>query len=191
MLLFASEIMKVYILQVQTGQELATVHHLQEQVSRNPRFTDKVMVHSLERSLKIKSRGKYHMIQKPLYPGYIFLEADCDPEELPALTRPVPGALRFLQSNQDITPLQMEEEEAFRKLLRCGHNIPRSKVRLIPDQPIQVVDGPLKGMEGTILRIDKRRERVSIRLTMSNKPFTLNLGIEIVEPVAGPDKEPA
>lgn len=167
------------------------MHHLQEQVARNPRFTDKVMVHSLERSLKIKSRGKYHMVRKPLYPGYIFLEAACDPEDLPSLTRSVPGALRFLQSNQDITALQLEEEEVFRKLLRCGPKIPRSKVRLIPDQPIQVVDGPLKGMEGTIVRIDKRRERVSIRLTMSNKPFTLNLGIEIIEPVSGTGKEPA
>ncbi|AFG38255.1 antiterminator LoaP [Spirochaeta africana] len=174
--------MKVYILQVHTGYEHHTAQRLQ-QLSRSI-ITDtcRVVLHSLDRELRIRARGQRRLVRKPLYPGYIFLESDCPTDNLLQLIQQVPSAVRFLQANSDITPVRPQEETMLRRLMQFGQVIPRSRVVLQPKQRIQVIQGPLQGLEGIIERVDRRRERVRVRLVMSNKPFSFDIGIEVVQP---------
>lgn len=181
--------MNVYILQVQTGLEDQTVQRLRQRTTEQPLQTGHTVIHSLQRELRIKSRGRKMIQKRPLYPGYIFLESDCEATDLVQLIRGIPGALRFLQSNANLTPLQHSEEEMLRRLMRYGTTIPRSRVRVERNDRIAVVDGPLKGLEGIIERVDKRRERVRIRMMMSNKPFVFDIGIDIVERLPAAAKE--
>lgn len=184
-----STAMKVYILQVHTGQEHQTAQQLRERTASPQWKDDPINVHALERELRIRIRGQKKLVKRPLYPGYIFIESDSSHEVLLRLIRGVATAVRYLQSNTDITPIQADEEKLFRQLMSCGSTLPRSQVRLRKHEAILVIDGPLKGMEGIIVRIDRRRERVKVRLMMSNTPFTFDMGIEIVEPNHADTKE--
>ncbi len=146
----------------------------------NGSYIDDLKAHSLERELVIRRQGKRKLEKAPLYPGYIFIETSCNPQLLRELIKPIHSAIHFLHSNNNIQALVSDEEAALRKMLDYGTVLPRSRVSLTPNQPITIIDGPLKGMEGIIQRIDRRRERVKVRMIMSEKPFTFDLGIEIV-----------
>ncbi|MFW5800451.1 MAG: antiterminator LoaP [Spirochaeta sp.] len=183
--------MKVYILQVHTGYEHQTARRARQLAREHLHDNCRIIVHSLERELRIKSRGRHQIMHKPLYPGYIFIESDCSKETLLNIVRSIQTAVRFLQSNSDITPLLEHEEKNLRHLMHYGPTIPRSKVELRPNERIRIIEGPLQGLEGVIERVDKRRERVRIRLEMSNKPFRFDVGIEIVQPQESDPKESA
>ncbi len=168
----------IYILHVHSGYEHQTAQLLRRTISL--RKTD-AHVYSLDRELRIRKGGKRHIVKQPLYSGYIFVETSLPAHELPGLIKPIQTAVRFLPSNSDCKPLTENEESFIRRFIHFGGTLPRSRVKLIPGQAIQVIDGPLQGLEGIIQRIDKRRERVKIRLEMSDRPFVFDLGIELVK----------
>jgi transcriptional antiterminator NusG len=56
-----------------------------------------------------------------------------------------------------------------------------SKVRFDEDDRIVVVEGPLKDLEGLIVKVDIRKRRAKIRLDMCENSFLVDLGFEILD----------
>ncbi len=46
---------------------------------------------------------------------------------------------------------------------------------------IKVVSGPLKNLEGQIVRVDRRKGRARVRLTLFGEPKEIDFGIEVLE----------
>jgi transcriptional antiterminator NusG len=61
-----------------------------------------------------------------------------------------------------------------------------SKVYFDEDARIVVVDGPLAGLEGKIVKVDKRKGRAKIKLDLYDDSFTIDLGFELLEKAAEP-----
>ena len=49
------------------------------------------------------------------------------------------------------------------------------------DDRIVIVDGPMKGMEGQITSVDRRKRRVKLVVTMFDTEMTLNLSYNLIE----------
>jgi transcriptional antiterminator NusG len=136
-----------------------------------------------KRRLIIRRQGKTHPELKPVFPGYIFLEidgADLD-RELFAAVRRTPNFYRILRSNQERTPLAGRDLAVLRHFVSFGDIAEASKVFFDESDRIVVTEGPLLGLEGSIIKVDKRKKRAKVRLNFSNEDFLLDLAFEVLE----------
>ncbi len=134
-----------------------------------------------QRRLRQLRRGNWKDVLKPLYPGYIFLEGEEITVEDYWKLRHVPGFLRFLETNTNIRPIEGADRELLLHFLRFGEVVEKSKVTFGTDSRIRVLEGPLAGLEGRIIKINKRKGRAKVRLDLYNSSFPVDLGFEIIE----------
>lgn len=137
------------------------------------------------REIKIRRRGKTLKEVRPLFPGYVFLEAEEIDERLFREVRRLPGFIRFLEENTRIIPLLGQDLDLIRRLLSFGEIVRESKVTFDKNKRIVVVSGPLEGMEGRIVRVDKRKGRAKVRLDLYAESFLVDLGFELINEAAG------
>ena len=141
---------------------------------------------SLRRSLKVKKGGIWRDHTAPVFPGYVFLKSDSLQVALVEELRSVPGFLRFLPSNDRIQPLAERDEALVRHFLSFGQVLRRSVVKFDENNRIRVVTGPLKGLEGQITKVDRRKSRARVRLALYQESFDIDFGFEALEPAAQP-----
>jgi transcriptional antiterminator NusG len=134
----------------------------------------------------IKRKGKYLNSLAAVFPGYIFIEAENRDGVIlnQQLFKNTEGFLRFLKSNQEITPLTGGGLDiALHFIKKVGAVAGRSKVYFDENSRIVVLEGPLKGLEGRIIKVDKRKRRAKITLDLYNDSFSIDLSFEVIEPI--------
>jgi transcriptional antiterminator NusG len=171
-----------YVCRIKTGREKV----FQEQANQILDFRSEAQRFFFpQRELPIRRRGKHISQLKPIFPGYIFLEtAQADPELYRAV-RPLPDFIHFLRDNSHITALADRDLALIRHFLSFGTVAGKSQVFFDENDRIVVTAGPLKGLEGSILKVDKRKKRAKIRLDFSSDNFVMDLAFEAVSPVKG------
>ena len=65
--------------------------------------------------------------------------------------------------------------------LAFGEIVDKSMVTFDEDRRIRVLSGPLKGLEGRIVRVDRRKGRAKVRLEMYEDSFEIDFGFESLE----------
>jgi len=133
------------------------------------------------RMLRIRRSGMWSDELAPLFPGYLFLEAPEVSEGLYLRLRRIPGFFRFLQSNQHITSLSARDRELLEHFLSFGEVVDKSVVTFDDNSRIRVLSGPLFGLEGSVVKVDRRKGRVKVRLDMFQSSFTIDFGFEVLE----------
>lgn len=116
-----------------------------------------------ERLVWSRRRDRREQIWVPLFLGYLFVSAG---EEVARLreVRCTRGVVRLLGVNGCPQPVSRREMDSLRKMVASGELL-KPIARLIPGARVRVVEGPLAGVEGTILRSGgSRRLVVSIEL---------------------------
>jgi transcriptional antiterminator NusG len=125
-----------------------------------------------------------------VFPGYLFVSAADIDSILYSDLRRIPGFLRFLPSNKAIAPLSPKDQELLVHLLGFGEIVTASTVTFDANGRIRVAAGPLKGLEGSIVRVDRRKGRARVRLEMYEDSFEIDFGFEALEK-APTDPSPA
>jgi len=172
-----------FVIQVITGEEKRFITLAGQALEkRSDIHTCENQFHWPQRSLPIKKEGKVKISLKPLFPGYLFLEEEMIPSSLYWLLKRIPGFIRFLKSNQDIEPLEGETLRMIQQLLHFGEIVQTSKVFFDENNRIKVTQGPLKGMEGLIIKVDKRKRRAKIQLKLYEDSFLVDFGFDLIEP---------
>jgi len=115
------------------------------------------------RRMVIRRRGTEIAEERPVYSGYIFLVSDTmSPDGRPQ-------------------GIRTEDLEVLHHLLSHGEILGISRARYDENMRIQVIEGPLKGLEGRIVRVDKRKRRARVRLDLYNNSFEVDFGFELIE----------
>ena len=130
------------------------------------------------RELFIRKRGKRFRTIAPLFKGYLFLKMDEVSGELLAIVKGMSGVFKFLNSNQDIKPLSQIDVKQLGSFLLKGYKASISKVIFNTNDRIVVKDGPLKEFEGRIVKVDKRKGRAKVELSMYKESHTIDFGFE-------------
>jgi len=136
-----------------------------------------------QRRLDIRRKGQIRQSMAAVFPGYIFIEAESDREVIENQWefRRTDGFFRFLRSNQEITPLADRDLELVLHFIKnAGPVAGRSKVYFNENSRIVVVEGPLLGLEGRIVKVDKRKGRAKIMLDLYNDSFSIDLAFEVI-----------
>jgi transcription antitermination factor NusG len=109
-------------------------------------------------------------IEFPLFPGYVFCRLD-PRHRLPVLT--IPGVVHFVGFGETPVPIDDEEIAALQSAGRLG----------LPTEPwpflevgerIQLVDGPLAGLEGIFIG-DSRRQRLVVSITLLKRSVAIEI----------------
>jgi transcriptional antiterminator NusG len=165
--------MKYYVFQVRALQEEKCLARARELAADRP-----VEFSWPRRELRIRKAGRWRETVAPIFPGYIFISSAEPPSSLYRLVKSVPGFIRFLKSNTAITPLEGRDLDLVRHFLRQGEIVKKSLVTFEADQRIRVLEGPLKGLEGMIIKVDKRKKRIKVRLALYTNSFSIDFGYD-------------
>ncbi|MDR0584952.1 MAG: antiterminator LoaP [Treponema sp.] len=139
-----------------------------------------------QRRIDIRRRGVVRQSMAAIFPGYVFLEAG---EEGDLLShqwafRRTDGFFRFLKSNQNILPLADQDLELVLHFIKkIGPVAGVSKAYFNEKSRIVVVEGPLMGLEGKIIKVDKRKGRAKIKLDLYEDSFSIDLAFEVISPL--------
>jgi len=179
--------MNYYAIQVKTRAEKKYIRLFKALHPENS-----ITIHFPQRILDIRKNGKIKQSTLAVFPGYIFIEAVNDTEIRACQRdfRQTEGFFRFLKSNQDITPLSNRDLELVLHFINnTGSAAGRSKVYFNENSRIIVLEGPLSGLEGRILKVDRRKGRAKIKLDIYDDSFTIDLAFEVISPNAAPGIE--
>lgn len=133
-----------------------------------------------KRRLRERCDGKWHMIDRKLFPGYILMEGNMTEEAWYEL-KASDANFKLLQCEGEYLMLS-EQEVRTLNLLDQEHDglVDMSKIYMDGDV-VHVVDGPLVGQEARIVEVNKRKGRVKVRLDFCGSVRIVELGVEVIE----------
>jgi transcriptional antiterminator NusG len=172
--------MKYYAVQVKTRAEEKYINLYKALYPGRP-----LEIYFPKRRISIRQKGAMVQGTPAIFPGYIFIEIGNEEDILKYHWefRRTDGFFRFLKSNQNIHPLQDKDLEIVLHFIKkVGPIAEKSKVYFDENSRIVVADGPLLGLEGKIIKVDKRKGRAKIKLDLYDDSFSIDLAFEVIEP---------
>jgi transcriptional antiterminator NusG len=136
-----------------------------------------------QRRIDIRRRGVIRQSTAAVFPGYVFAEAGGDEDMIRHqwAFRRTKGFYRFLKSNRNILPLENRDLELVLHFIKkVGPVAGVSRVYFNENARIVVTDGPLIGLEGKIIKVDKRKGRAKIKLDLYDDSFAIDLAFEVI-----------
>ena len=170
--------MNYYALQVKAGGEAKFIKRFK---ALYPDTT--FPMHFLQRQIAVRKKGVTRQETAAIFPGYVFIEADSTEVVLARQWdfRRTDGFYRFLRSNQEISPLSGRDLEVVIHFIKNTGTIAGiSRVYFNENSRIVVVEGPLMGLEGKIIKVDKRKGRAKIKLDLYDDSFTIDLAFDVI-----------
>jgi len=168
--------MAFFVIQVRIGKEQQYIKQA-DKVLRAP----EQRLFWPRRALRIRRQGKWRDSVAAIFPGYLFLQVESVSPPLYSSLKRISGFLRFLKDNQHIQPLNARDREILLHFLSYGEVVQRSRVFFDEDNRIRVISGPLKGMEGRVVKVDRRKGRARIRLELYEDSFLIDFGFDALE----------
>ena len=163
--------MKWYVLHVRTGMET----DIKNELIRKGYGAAAPMETVLER------KGyKWVPRLKLLLQGYVFIRLQLTDEDFYAVLD-VPGVFKFLGVGSP-EAIRVDEEEYIIWLYNEDEPLGISTVQLEEGGAATVLSGPLKGREGTILRINRRQRRATVAVSFHGNQRPISLSIDILKP---------
>lgn len=124
-----------------------------------------------EKKIRVKA-GKRIVEEEKIYPGYILVRMIVDDDSW-FVVRNTPRVTGFVGSGN--TPVPMEEKEVESLMKRMTAEAPKHRIDLMKDDPIVIVDGPFKDLEGKVGEIDEERGKVKVMVSMFGRETPVEL----------------
>ena len=172
-----SSVKKLYCLWIKTGLEEKYIEEIQPALDSDfseNKCSGKLIF--LGKQMRLKN-GKEYI--DPLFPGYVFFEAD-RAEDF-AVLQEGKGFMKILPQSVSPQPLCEKDAEFVYSLLKYGSLIPIVHVQFNVNDRIEILDGPLKGKEASIVAVNRRNNRVNFEVRLMNGMHILGLTYEIVK----------
>lgn len=135
-----------------------------------------------KRKLKEKSGGVWKNVERILIPGYVFVDSEMTPNDYYLLSA-ISGVITILRGASDGPEVVPEDEMKVIFRLSQDDDLVGISDIYIEGEKIIVASGPLLGMEGNILKVDKRRFRAKIAFKIAGSEKVVELGINVLNKV--------
>jgi transcriptional antiterminator NusG len=169
--------MKIFTLQVLTGDEDLFIDRCKRLAPLTPFYP--------KRALFERRRGIQKKVVRPIFPGYVFLQAnEIRPDILWEIKR-IEGFCRFLRANHDIVPLSDQDASTVSHFMSFGPSADTSTVSFDENDRVKVISGPLTGQEAKIVKVDRRKRRIRVVLSLYENSFPIDLAFVTVEKLVG------
>lgn len=118
------------------------------------------------------------LVQQPLFPGYLFVNADLDTTVFHLIIK-VHGVMRLL-GNGTPEPVPAEQIESIRTIV-AGDRYYYPWRYLEKGEKVRVLDGPLVGVVGILVARKEKQRRLVVAVEMFQRSVTVELDDESVE----------
>ena len=163
-----------YVMQVRTGTEENIRCQCQRLISSN--VLERCFIPYYQQ--KKRFQGEWHIQERILFPGYVFLITQ-NPEKLVNGLKKVIGLTKLIGTGDEIVPLVQEEIDLLMKIGTDKQLVEMSS-GIIENDRVQILAGPLMGMEGNIRRIDRHKRTAYLEIEMFGRTVEMKVGLEII-----------
>lgn len=167
--------MALYVIQVVGGKEQHVCDLVNKLLSKSIKecFIPR-------REVMRRAEGSWISIRETLFPGYLFVETDNIQHVMERLAR-IPALTRLLGvSDERVIPLSQDEVAWLTALMKPLDKVVEMSVGVIEGDQVIVTDGPLKGHEALISKIDRHKRLAFLDMRMFGRTKTIKVGLEIV-----------
>lgn len=161
-----------YVLHTYSGYEENVSENLRQRIESMD-MEDKIynVLVPTEKKIKIKN-GKRKVVTEKIFPGYVLVEMIVTDDSW-YVVRNTPNVTGFVGSGTTPTPISEEEIKELQR--RMGIDKPTMKVDFSVSDPVRIVDGPFKDLEGKIADVDEVRGKVKVLVSMFGRETPVEL----------------
>ena len=161
-----------YAIHTYAGYENAVARNLKQRID-SLAMGEKIfnVIVPVEKKIKIKG-GKRVEEEEKIYPGYILVEMIVDDDSW-YIVRNTPRVTGFVGSG--VYPVPLEKKEIEEIFSRMGSDTVKHKIDLSIDEPVMIVDGPFKDLEGKVSEVDEDRGKVKVLVSMFGRETPVEL----------------
>ena len=172
-----------YVIQVQTAKEEKMIEEIKKHLSSDV-LDDAFSPLYIQRK---KIKGEWIDVEKPAFPGYIFIETSNIKEVFHQLYY-VEGFAKLLgreANSENFLPLNKAETKMVEVLYgkETDHKLGISEIMLEQGMKVRVLRGQLFGMEGLIKKVNLHKRQIIITFPFGGKSIEATVGIDIVDRV--------
>jgi transcriptional antiterminator NusG len=170
-----------YILFVRTARE-----HKVEQLLKEQLDTSEFMPFVPLQENLFKKAGIVKKEQKPLFPGYVFIQSEVEGQDFLKKINPL------VYNSSDIvcvlkyseTEISMRESERQMLLRLCNedHCI-ESSCGILEGDRINIISGPLKGLESIIKKVNRHKRQAWVEIEFMGEIRLVCIGLDIVKKI--------
>lgn len=161
-----------YAIHTYAGYENAVVKNLKQRID-SLGMEDKIfnVLVPTEKKIKIKA-GKRTEVEEKIYPGYVLVDMIVTDDSW-YVVRNTPRVTGFVGSG--VYPVPLSQKEIDELFGRMNTDTTKHTIDLIPEDPIVVVDGPFKDLEGKVEEVDDERGKVKVLVSMFGRETPVEL----------------
>lgn len=166
-----------YVIQTLSGEEERTADMIRKWISSY--YIEECFVPKRERMKKFQ--GRWNKVEEILFQGYAFVISE-KPKEMYEKLKLIPKLAKVLGRETDYFFELSEKEKRFIESIgNREHKTALSGIVAGEGKQIQVIDGPLKGYVGNIVKVNLHKREVAVEAEFMGRKIELKMGIEMVE----------
>ncbi len=161
-----------YVIHTYSGYENAVARNLRQRIE-SLGMEDKIfnVVVPTEKKIKIKG-GKRVEEEEKIYPGYILVDMIVTDDSW-YVVRNTPRVTGFVGSG--VYPVPIGEKELNELFGRMESDTTKHTIDLEENDPVMIVDGPFKELEGKVNEVDEDRGKVKVLVSMFGRETPVEL----------------
>ena len=181
-----------YVVQVQTGREQQMCQVIERTCAEADMLSDVDGSHLLQECFSPRYRtqhkfgGEWRDVEKSLLPGYV-VAVTCQPDAVARCLRKTPDFTRLLVSGETFVPLRDDERAWMEEFTRQGDRTIPMSFGYREGDSLVVTKGPLKGREGMVMRVNRKKSIAVVEIHINGKKVTTTVGLAIVAEGSGTD----
>ena len=174
---------KWYVLRTAGTKEKKAAEYLVKEIERHPDLqavVDQVLV-PVKKEIVTKN-GKRKEVERLLFPGYVLIHAELNPDLEYVIRNGIPGMSGFLTektgNGTDRIPVPIRDEEAQRILGVQDENAvsaAETEVNFTVGESVRITDGPFSGFDGTVEEILQDRSKLKVVVVIFGRKTLLEL----------------
>lgn len=164
-----------YVIYCKAGQEDTIINSCKQHISAEA-LTDAFQF-SYERMKRYL--GEWHVDTYAMFPNYVFLQSE-HPEMLSEELEPYRKFTNVLEQKGLLLAVKPEEEQVIRALCGEAHHMRMSR-GVIAKGELTVTEGPLRGRESMIRRVDRHKRIAILNVHISRVLSDICAGLEVTE----------
>ncbi len=174
---------KWYVLRAAGTKEKKAAEYLVKEIERHPdlqAIVDQVLV-PVKKEIVTKN-GKRKEVERLLFPGYVLIHAELNPDLEYVIRNGIPGMSGFLTEKTnngiDRIPVPIRDEEAQRILGVQDENAvsaAETEVNFTIGENVRITDGPFSGFDGTVEDIIQERSKLKVVVVIFGRKTLLEL----------------
>ena len=174
---------KWYVLRTAGTKEKKAAEYLVKEIERHKdlqAIVDQVLV-PVKKEIVTKN-GKRKEVERLLFPGYVLIHAELNPDLEYVIRNGIPGMSGFLTektgNGTDRIPVPIRDEEAQRILGVQDENAvsaAETEVNFTVGESVRITDGPFSGFDGTVEEILQDRSKLKVVVVIFGRKTLLEL----------------